>query len=42
VQGNALIRYFYKQDPNKLNDEEFYQLLAELEWIKSKENPKEE
>jgi len=32
-QGNALLRYYFKTDPNLLDDNEYGFQLAQLDWI---------
>ncbi len=35
-QTDALLRFYFKVDPEELSDEKYYRLVAQLEWIVSK------
>ena len=40
AQWDALIRYHFKLDPTQLKDEEYFKLIAQLEWVIRQENEK--
>jgi len=40
AQWDALIRYHFKTDPTNLEDEPYFKLCAQLEWVIRQENEK--
>jgi hypothetical protein len=36
----ALLRYHFKVDPDKLTDDQYYKLAAQLTWVIEMENSK--
>lgn len=41
LQWNALLRFHFKiTDPDKLSDDEFFKLCAQLQWVMEQENNK--